>query len=159
MADRQQRVLSLLLCFRRLAPHVQRLEVTAQALPRDGAEHAARLAAELQARLGRCTQLECLQLSLCGVPCTLGPWLAPLAGSLRRLRVDGTTCEDVRPFPPLRLQPGGLSACTQLEALALDIQGGVDAPSAACWPQRLTSLSLTQSAAALPASVSQSSVY
>ncbi len=118
------------------------------------AQGAAGLEAFLQARLERCTRLEELSLYLRELPCTLGPWLAPLAGSLRRLCVEHSTSEAQWGAVPLRLQPGGLSACTRLEKLVLEGHG-LDAPSAACWPQRLTSLSLMLGAGDLPASVSR----
>ena len=150
---RALRFSSVLHGLRQLAPHVQRLSLSIVP-PLTDAQGAAGVEAFLQARLGRCTCLEELSLYLRELPCTLGPWLAPLGGSLRRLCVQHSTSEAAWGAVPLRLQPGGLSACTQLEKLVLEGHG-LEAPEAGCWPQRLTSPSLMLGAGDLPASVSQ----
>lgn len=155
-ADAERRLRSLLRFLSAAAPHVRDLSLRLDAPRHYSPGQARRLAAELQACLGRSTGLASLSLDLCNVPCPLGPWLAPLAGSLRRLRMEFTAssmlCGD---DGMLRLQPGGLAACTQLEDLILKGDTGLDARSAGCWPQGLSSLELhLPFARELPASVS-----
>ena len=121
------------------APHVQQLSLVLEARSHDIGSEMRQLAAQLQDRLGRCTQLESLCLRLGGVPCTLGPWLAPLAGSLRRLELEYMAGE----AHTLSLESDGLAACTQLEALAISGSGvQLQAFTDHCWPAGLTSLEL-----------------
>ncbi len=130
---------SLLRFLSAAAPHVQQLSLFLEAPPHNSEPKAHQLAAELQARLGRCTQLECLSLRLGGVPCTLGPWLAPLAGSLRRLALDHTAGGAIM----LWLESDGPAACTKLETLAISgsrVQLWTFTDH--CWPAGLTSLEL-----------------
>lgn len=150
-ADQERRLRSLLRLLARLKPHVRRLLLIVHAPYRYNLETAGQLAAEVLASVGRCTHLADLRMELEDMPCTLGPWLAPLAGSLHRLHV-AHYCRNRHDDEPLQLQPGSLAACTQLQALVLE--GKLSAPSAACWPCRITSLGVTLRFEELPASVS-----
>jgi hypothetical protein len=136
---------SLLRFLGQLEPHAQRLILSIEDPCPQGSQW---LAAELRASLGRCTQLAELSLDLRDVPCSLGPLLSPLAGSLRRLRL-GTLGRG--------RASGGLRACTQLKVLVIEGHGWLGELTADCWPQRLTSLSLLSMLASgnLPRSMSQ----
>lgn len=150
-AEHERRLRSLLRLLARLEPYVRRLLLIVHAPCWYAVEAAGQLAAELQASLGRCTHLVDLRMELEDMPCTLGAWLAPLAGSLRRLHV-AHYCRNGHDYGPLQLQPGSLAACAQLQALVLE--GQLRAPSAACWPCGITSLGATLHVEELPASVS-----
>lgn len=142
-ADAERRLRSLLRFLSAAAPHVRDLSLRLDAPRHYRPAQARQLAAELQASLGRCTQLERLSLDLCDVPCTLGPWLAPLAGRLRHVHVEYLATRILLGEERvLRLQPGGLAACARVETLVLNADNGLDVHSAGCWPQGLTSLEL-----------------
>ncbi len=146
---------SLLRFLSAAAPHVRQLSLSLEARGHYTGSEMRQLAAHLHTCLARCTQLESLSLRLGSVPCTLGPWLAPLAGSLRRLELEYKISVPGSDNT-LRLEPEGLAACTQLEALAL-IGSAVwlQAPVAGCWPAGITSLELRLSwLSELPTSVS-----
>ncbi|KAI7845394.1 hypothetical protein COHA_001099 [Chlorella ohadii] len=133
---------SLLRFLSAAAPHVRQLSLSLEARGHYTGSEMRQLAAHLHTCLARCTQLESLSPRLGSVPCTLGPWLAPLAGSLRRLELEYKISVPGSDNT-LRLEPEGLAACTQLEALAL-IGSAVwlQAPVAGCWPAGITSLEL-----------------
>ncbi len=154
-----ERLACLLRFLRRMKRRVRRLRLSVEALRSEDDAGAAQLAAELQARLGRCVRLEELSLWVKQVPVKLGPWLAPLGGTLRRLTFQYAALSPIQgDARPLRLQPGGLSACTRLESLVLDAQHArIAASSAGCWPAGITSLELhlsSQLQPYLPESVS-----
>lgn len=114
-ADGEQRLRSLLRFLSAAAPHARQLDLYLDAPPHYAMPAMRQLAAEVQACLARCVSVEILTLSVGDVPCTLGPWLAPLAGSLRRLQVGYTAAKLRGGVWALWPQPEGLGACTQLE--------------------------------------------